>query len=106
MKEPKRVTISDVIQYHNDKDACDMCERGEWDCPQHPFTPHNEQRSTSAVIDKRYYIGYWHGQPTQVDEHGKARSGQKLPMYTSVLAGSVREAKAKFERGEVERWLS
>lgn len=105
-QEPRRVTVSDVIQYHEEKDTCDMCERGEWDCPQHPFNPHNGPRPISAVVDKRYYIGCWHGQSVQLDEHGKTRSGQKVPMYTLVLAGSVREAKAKFERGEWEMWLS
>jgi hypothetical protein len=103
---PRRITVDDLLQYHAEKDTCDMCEAGEWDCPQHPYNPHNGPRAVSAVMNNKYYLGYWHGVPVQVDKDGRARSGQKIPLYASVLAGTVREAKVKFERGEVEEWLS
>ena len=104
-KPPKPTTIADAIQYHQEKDSCEICKLGEWDCPQHPYSPHNEPRFRSAVYDNSYYIAYVQGVLVLVDSNGMARNGQRAERYALVLASTPREAKAKFERGEVEAWI-
>jgi hypothetical protein len=100
-KPPRRITITDVLQYHTDKDTCDMCKDEERGCPRHPY----ERRPVSAVIDKPHYLTYLHGVPHQVDRNGRFRNGEKAKRYAIVMAGTIREAKTKLERGEVEEWL-
>lgn len=99
---PRRITVGDVLEYHAEKDACDMCRDEEWGCPRHPY----ERRPISAVIDKPYYLTYLHGVPHQVDKNGRFRNGEKAERYATVMAGTIGEAKAKLERGDVEEWLS
>lgn len=101
VEQPRRVTIGDVIQYHEDRDTCSDCKDEELGCVQHPYQP----RPVSAVFDKSYYLTYLHGVPRQVDKEGRFKSGQKAERYALVLAGTLGEAMAKLGRDEVEEWL-
>lgn len=51
VKEPRRVTVGDVITYHEEKDTCYMCHEKVWErhCFRHPYNPHNERAYKSVV---------------------------------------------------------
>jgi len=50
IKEPRRVIVSDIVEYHRDKDGCHMCIEQEWACPQH-FNINDEPHYKTAVDD-------------------------------------------------------